>query len=73
MIATIEGEFLSFREGKANDGREYFYTNVLAGDEVLRVYGYNPGTAVKRLDAVKVRIEQRQGKEGKLYYNIAKN
>jgi len=72
MIATIEGEFLSRREGKSNDGKEYDYANILTGDEVIRVYGYNPGAAAKRLDKVQVRIEQRQGKEGRLYYNVAK-
>jgi hypothetical protein len=65
MIATIEGEFLSTRQGKDDKDREWQYSNILAGDEVIRVYGYNPGAAAKRLDKVTVRIEQRQGREGK--------
>ena len=73
MIAVIEGLFLSRREGKTNDGQEYDYSNILTGDEVIRVYGYNPGAASKRLDPVQVRVEQRQGKEGRLYYNFKKD
>jgi len=72
MIATIEGEFLSKRDGKDEGGREWQYSNILAGDEVIRIYGYDPGAAAKRLDKVSVRIEQRKGKEGKLYYSLAK-
>jgi len=73
MIATIEGEFLSRREGKTQDGKEYNFTCVLTGDEVIRVYNYNPGAAVKRLDPVMVRVEQRQGKNGQLYYDLARD
>ena len=72
MVATAQCEFLSTRSGKANDGNNYCYTNVLSGDEVLRIYGYDPGPAAKRLDPVTVTFEQRQGKEGKLYYSWVK-
>ena len=72
MIALIDGVFLSRREGKTADGKEYDYANILSGDEVIRVYGYDPGASVKRLDVVKVRVEQRQGRDGKLYYNLFK-
>ena len=72
MIAVIEGEFLSMRNGKDDQDREWQYSNVLSGDEVIRVYGYNPGAVAKRLDKVQVRVEQRKGKEGKLFYSFVK-
>ena len=73
MFFQMKGEFLSKRQGKSDDGKEYSYSNVLSGDDVLRIYGYDPGAAVSRLSPVSVYVEQRQDKKtGKLYHSIAK-
>ena len=72
MVMTIEGEFLSRRSGTTNEGKAYDFARVLCGDDVISINGYDPGDAVKRLAPVKVRVEQRQGKDGRLFHNIFK-
>ena len=71
MIATVTGNYVNRRQG-TSEGKDWDYTIILTGDEVINVYGYDPGPAVKRLDPVTVQVEQRKGKEGRLYYSFYK-
>lgn len=72
MKAIIKGNYLERRTGQGKDGKLYDFTEILSGNEVLRISGYNPGAAVKHLDPVDVLCDIRRAPEGGYYINLVK-
>lgn len=64
MKATIHGRFVVRQTGKKKDGTSYVATTLLTGDETVRIFGYDPGDAVKELAQLDVLCEIRRSDKG---------
>jgi len=72
MKVVLEGNFLSTRKGTSQNGKDYVFTSIVVGDEAKRIYGYDPGSNVKRFDPVKVNCDIRDGDKG-MFISYAKD
>lgn len=73
MRATIQGNYIGQQRGKSKEGKDYDFVEVLSGNEVLRISGYNPGAAVKHLDKVQILCDIRRAPEAGYYINLVKD
>jgi len=71
MKTTIEGNYSSTRKYQNKEGKEVLYTTIFVEDEAVRIFGYDPGTAIKRFDPVKAVCDLRQTERG-MMISIAK-
>jgi len=67
MKTTLEGNYSSTRKYQNKEGKDVLYTTIFVEDEAVRIFGYDPGTAIKRFDPVKAVCDLRQTDRGAIF------